>query len=119
MRRHARPTRVGRRSGVDITMIERFVTRVGKPGAIAILAAVIIAIGFGGAVVEHLRLAAATEQQGEQNSGSQAGSKDQAGNSDQAGNGQSSQSGDQASGARQQGDSTNDTAMNLQSRAAA
>jgi len=106
-------------------MIERFVTRVGKPGAIAILAAVIIAIGFGGAVVEHLRLAAATEQQGEQNSGSQAGSTDQAGNADQGGNsgqagdGQSSQGDDHASGARQQGDSTNDSAMSVDGQAAA
>jgi hypothetical protein len=93
-------------------MIERFVTRVGKPGAIAILAAVIVAIGFGGAVVEHIRLAAATEQQGEPNS-SQSGSKDQAGNS------QESQGEDQASGARQQGGSTNDSAMSVLHKAEA
>jgi uncharacterized protein HemX len=98
-------------------MIERFVTRVGKPGAIAILAAVIVAIGFGGAVVEHIRLAAATEQQGEQNS-TQSASKNQDSNANQAGSSQQSQD-DQASGARQQGDSTNDSAMSVQHQAAA
>src|ERR1700694_2997883 len=98
MRRPARSNLVARTSVVDITMIERFVTRVGKPGAIAILAAVIVAIGFGGAVVEHVRLTAATEQHGEQNSTHQSGSKDQQGNSDQAGNSQQAQ-GDQASAA--------------------
>ena len=37
-------------------MIERFVARVGKVGAIVIIAAVIVVIGFGGGVVEHFRL---------------------------------------------------------------
>lgn len=88
-------------------MIERFLARVGKVGAIAILVAAILVIGFGGAVVEHYRLAAQTEQQGEQNSGeassksekeSESGSKE----GNQSGNSQQSQGNDAATGARQQ-----------------
>ena len=88
-------------------MIERFVARVGKAGAIAILVVAILIIGFGGGVVEHYRLAAQTEQQGEQNSG-QAGSKEQkesesgSKEGNQSGNSQKSQGNDTATGARQQ-----------------
>ncbi|MDQ2944067.1 MAG: hypothetical protein M3R21_10425, partial [Candidatus Dormibacteraeota bacterium] len=61
-------------------MIDRFVARVGRLGAILIVAVAVLLIGLGGGAVEHFRLAAQQEQQAEQ-SGSQAGSdeKDQAG----------------------------------------
>lgn len=81
-------------------MIERFMARVGKVGAIVILFAAIVVIGFGGGVVEHYRLAAQTEQQGEQDGSrtsstdqKQPGAKDQAGSDeegDEAGEGQQS-----------------------------
>lgn len=88
-------------------MIERFVARVGTVGAIAILALAILVIGFGGGVVEHYRLAAQTEQQGEQNSGP-SGSREQkdaesgSEEGNQSGNRQHSQGNDTASGAREQ-----------------
>lgn len=88
-------------------MIERFLARVGKAGAIAILVAAILVIGFGGAVVEHYRLAAQTEQQGEQNSGEASSKSDKEGDArsnqgNQSGSSQQSQGNDTASGARQQ-----------------
>ena len=95
-------------------MIERFVARVGRLGAILILAAAVLVIGLGGGVVEHFRLAAQSEQQGEQ-TGSQAGSKQDAqGNADsqqgeQAGAEDKTQGVDQASGARQQGQDSGST----------
>jgi hypothetical protein len=88
-------------------MIERFVARVGRLGAILILAAAVLLIGFGGGVVEHFRLGAQQERQGEQ-TGTQSSSKQDAqGNGDskqgeQAGNEDTTQGEDQASGARQQ-----------------
>lgn len=88
-------------------MIERFVARVGKVGAIAILALTILVIGFAGGVVEHYRLSAQTELRGEQDSG-QASSKEQkegeSGSKErnQSGNRQKSQGNDTASGAREQ-----------------
>jgi hypothetical protein len=92
-------------------MIERFVARVGKVGAIAILAAAIVVIGVGGGAVEHFRLAANTEQ-GDQN-GSHASSSGEgsaeAEDAGQSGNGQQTQGGNHASGARQQSGSTNNS----------
>jgi hypothetical protein len=56
-------------------MLERFLARVGTVGAILILALAVLVVGFGGGVVEHLRLTATqSEQQGEQN-GTQGGSQ--------------------------------------------
>jgi hypothetical protein len=95
-------------------MIERFVARVGRLGAILILAAAVLVIGLGGGVVEHFRLAAQQEQQGEQ-TGSQSTSKQDAqanGDSkqgEQAGNEDKTQGEDQASGARQQGQQSGST----------
>lgn len=53
-------------------MIDRFLTRVGTMGAIAILTVAVLATGVAGGVVEHFRLSAqhAEQQQAEQ-SGSQ------------------------------------------------
>jgi hypothetical protein len=93
-------------------MFERFLTRVGKAGAIAILAAVILAIGFTGGLVEHFRLAATSEQQ-------QVSTDQKESSSDQTGDSQEGQAGDHASGARRQNGSTDDTAMNVRTRAAA
>jgi hypothetical protein len=93
-------------------MFERFVTRVGKAGAIAILAAVILAIGVSGGMVEHFRLAATSEQQ-------QGSTEQSDGSSDQTGDGQQGQAGNHASGARQQNGSTDDSAMNVPTRAEA
>jgi hypothetical protein len=98
-------------------MIERFVARVGKVGAILILAAAIVVIGFGGGVVEHFRLTANTEQQAEQG-GSQSGSSEQIGGEskegDESGNGQKSQGTGRASSPRQPSGSTNSTGNNQQ-----
>jgi uncharacterized protein HemX len=80
-------------------MIDRFVARVGRLGAILIVVLAVVLIGLGGGVVEHFRLASQNEQQGEQ-----AGQAGEQGNheSGQADEGQS-QENDNASGARQQG----------------
>jgi hypothetical protein len=91
-------------------MIDRFIARVGRLGAILIVALAVVLIGVGGGAIEHFRLAASSEQQGGQQGeqqgeqgGSQAGSS-QGGQSDvqsgQANEGQS-QENDNASGARQ------------------
>ncbi len=93
-------------------MVERFVARVGKVGAILILAAAILVIGFGGGAVEHFRLAAQTEQQGEQGSGQESSTRQKEGNADSkegddSANSKQSQGEDHSSGARQQSGSTN------------
>jgi hypothetical protein len=93
-------------------MLEKFVARVGKVGAIAILAAAIVVIGVGGGAIEHFRLTANTEQ-GEQN-GSEANSS-----GEKEGNGQQSQTDDHASGARQQSGSTNNSSAGALSQDAA
>jgi hypothetical protein len=83
-------------------MIDRFIARVGRLGAILIVALAVVLIGVGGGAIEHFRLASSSEQQGEQG-GSQAGSSqgDQSDvQSGQANQGQS-QENDNASGARQ------------------
>jgi hypothetical protein len=84
-------------------MIDRFVARVGRLGAILIVALAVVLIGVGGGAVEHFRLTSQNEQQGEQ-AGSQAGS--QQGEQGDAQSGQAnegqSQADDNASGARQQ-----------------
>jgi uncharacterized protein HemX len=57
-----------RRLNVVTAMLERFLARVGTVGAILILALAVVVVGFGGGVVEHLRLTATqSEQQGKQN----------------------------------------------------
>ncbi len=93
-------------------MLERFVARVGKVGAILILAAAILMIGFGGGAVEHFRLAAQTEQQAEQGSGEESSADQKEGDSnskekDESGGNRQSQDEDHASASRQQGGSTN------------
>jgi len=98
-------------------MLERFVARVGKVGAIFIFAAAIVVIGFGGGVVEHIRLTANSEQQAEQG-GSQASSSEQNGGDskegDESGSSQKSQGAGRASSPRQPSGSTNSTGNNQQ-----
>jgi hypothetical protein len=98
-------------------MIERFVARVGRTGAILIIAAAIVVVGFAGGVVEHFRLTAGTEQQAEQG-GSQTGSSEQkVGDSkagDESGNEQQSEGAVRASAPRQQSGSSNSTGNNQQ-----
>ena len=85
-------------------MIDRFVARVGRLGAILIVVLAVGLIGFGGAAVEHLRLASQSEQQGDQSGTQEGAQQGQQGNQEagQTNEGQS-QENDNASGARQQG----------------
>ena len=83
-------------------MIERFLTRVGTFGAIAILVVAVLLIGFGGGVVEHFRLTAGQEQQGDTQQGDQGKSGSQQEN--QSGTQEESQQGQQGKTGSQQED---------------
>jgi hypothetical protein len=50
-------------------MITRFIARFGTVGVVALLVALFLLGGVGGGLVEHYRLAAQSEQQGEQTGG--------------------------------------------------
>jgi hypothetical protein len=85
-------------------MIDRFLARVGTFGVILILVLAVLTTGFVGGVVEHFRLAAQHEQQGEQGDKG-AGSQSQKGA--QAGKQGESQENENGTGAGQKGEQDN------------